>query len=62
MNFNESAILNEKILSDLIKKEYSNLKKKKQSGFRAGRSCTDNTFCLKQIIEKKMARKQEIYI
>jgi len=43
----------ERILSDLIEKEYSNLEEEEQSGFKARRSCTDNIFYLKQIIEKK---------
>jgi len=33
-----------------------------QSRFRAGRSCINNIFCLKQIIEKKRARNQKIHI
>jgi len=53
--------LNERILNRLIEKEYSNLKEKKQSGFRVGKSYTDNIFYLKQIIEKK-TRNQEIHI
>jgi len=54
--------LNERNLNRLIEKEYSNLKEKEQSGFRVGKSCTYNIFYLKQIIEKKTARNQEIHI
>lgn len=51
-----------RILRDLIETEYSNEEEEEQSGFRAGRSCTDNIFVLKQIIEKKTARNQEVHI
>jgi len=33
-----------------------------QSGFCAGRSCIDNIFCLKQIIEKRISVGREIHI
>lgn len=51
-----------RILRDQIEREYSDLEEEEQSGFRARRSCTDNIFCLKQIIEKRMARNQEVHI
>lgn len=51
-----------RILRDQIEREYSDLEEEEQSGFRARRSCTDNIFCLKQIIEKKTARNQEVHI
>jgi len=38
-----------KILRDLIEEE--NRDEEEQSGFRTGRSCTDNIFCMKQVIE-----------
>lgn len=41
-----------RILRDLIEKDMKERKEEEQSGFRAGRSCTDNVFCLKQVIEK----------
>lgn len=51
-----------KILRDLIETEYSSYEEEEQCGFRAGRSCTDNVFCLKQVIEKKTALNQEVHI
>lgn len=43
-----------RILKDLIEEEIE-IESEEQSGFRAGRSCMDNIFCLKQIVEKEMA-------
>lgn len=51
-----------RILRDLIEIEYSAEEEEEQSGFRAGRSCTDNVFCLKQIIEKKLNTNQEVHL
>lgn len=43
-----------RILRDLVEKEYQNHEEEEeQSRFRAGRSCTDNIFCIKQILEKR---------
>ena len=39
-----------------------NLISEEQSGFRKGRSCTDNTFILKQIIEKHREFNKETHI
>jgi hypothetical protein len=33
-----------------------------QSGFRAGRSCRDKIFCIKQMIQKKEATNRELYL
>jgi hypothetical protein len=33
-----------------------------QSGFRVGRSCIDNIFCITQMIEKKKATNRELYL
>lgn len=33
-----------------------------QSGFRSGRSCVDNIFCLKQLAEKTIARSRELHL
>jgi len=41
-----------KILGDLTEEEN---KYEEQSGFQTGRSCTDNIFCMKQVIEKRNA-------
>jgi len=46
-----------KTLRDLIEEE--NKDEEEQSGFRTGRSCTDNIFCVKQVIEKRNATNQE---
>ncbi|XP_030759306.1 uncharacterized protein LOC115884770 [Sitophilus oryzae] len=43
-----------RILRDLIEQEYQQQEEEEQSGFRTGRTCTDNIFCLKQLIEKKV--------
>ncbi|XP_030761326.1 uncharacterized protein LOC115886365 [Sitophilus oryzae] len=42
-----------RILRDLIEEDYREKEEEEQNGFRAGRSCTDNVFCLKQVIEKR---------
>jgi len=49
-----------KILRDLIEEE--NKDEEEQSGFRTGRSCTDNIFCVKQVIEKRNATNQETHL
>lgn len=51
-----------RILRDLIENDIKENEEEEQSGFRAGRSCTDNIFCLKQIIEKRTARNIETHI
>lgn len=43
-----------RILKKRIELEYQEIEE--QSGFRAGRSCTDNIYTLQQIIEKRVAR------
>ena len=48
-----------KIPRDLIEEEN---KDEEQSGFRTGRSCTDNIFCMKQVIEKRNATNQETHL
>ncbi|XP_072389663.1 uncharacterized protein [Diabrotica undecimpunctata] len=40
-----------RIIRDRIEKEYKDQEEEEQSGFRTGRSCTYNIFCLKQLIE-----------
>ena len=49
-----------RILRDRIEKEIKD--SEIQSGFRAGRSCIDNLFCLKQMIEKTIAHGGELHI
>lgn len=51
-----------RVLRELIEEEYSNQDAEEQSGFRAGRSCTDNLFCLKQIMEKKINTGRSIHL
>jgi len=41
------------ILAKLVESEYKNMEMEEQSGFRAGRSCVGNIFCLTQMIEKR---------
>lgn len=49
-----------RILKDMIENDYGD--EEEQSGFKAGRSCTDNVFCMKQIIEKNAATNQETHL
>lgn len=51
-----------RILRDLIEDDFKDHEEEEQSGFRAGRSCNDNVFCLKQIIEKRAARNMETHL
>jgi len=39
-------MLHRKILSNLIEKEYRNLKEEEKNGFKDRESCTNNIFCL----------------
>jgi hypothetical protein len=48
------------ILAKLLESEYKNMEIEEQSGFRAGRSCVDNIFCIIQMIEKKKATNREL--
>ena len=41
------------ILAKLVESKYKYMEMEEQSGFRAGRSCIDNIFCIKHVIEKK---------
>ena len=51
-----------RIIRDLIATEYSDKEAEKQAGFRAGRSCKDNTFVLKQLIEKQLSVGREVHL
>lgn len=51
-----------RIIRDKIEEEYQNQEEEKQCGFRSGRSCTENVFCLKQIIEKKLESNRQTYL
>jgi RNase P protein component len=48
-----------KILKAKLEKETYNIFSEDQSGFRAGRSCTDNLFILQQILEKRKGVNEE---
>lgn len=51
-----------RILRDLVEDEYGNKEEEEQSGFRAGRTCADNVFCIKQTIEKRSSTNQETHL
>ena len=50
-----------RIIRDMVEDDYE-AQDEEQSGFRAGRSCTDNVFCLKQMIEKRLARNRATHL
>jgi len=52
--------LYERVLNYRIEREAVEIEE--QNGFRSGRSCVDNIFTLKQLIEKKLARNLEIHM
>jgi hypothetical protein len=47
---------------DLTENEYSDKEAEEQAGFRAGRSCNDNTFVIKQLIEKQLSVGKEVHL
>lgn len=49
-----------KVIKERIEKEFE--EQEEQSGFRAGRSCVDNLFCIKQVVEKRSARDREVHL
>lgn len=49
-----------RLLKARIEREWTDIEE--QSGFRAGRSCTDNVFCLRNLIEKRHARNLETHL
>jgi hypothetical protein len=51
-----------KILKAKLEKETYTIFSEDQSGFRAGRSCTDNLFKLQQILEKRRGVNEEIHL
>lgn len=51
-----------RILKNLIEQEYQGSGGEEQCGFRAGRSCMDHIFCLKQLIEKRIATGRELHL
>ena len=48
-----------RILAKLVGSEYKNMEMDEQSGFRVGRSCIDNIFCITQRIEKKKSTNRD---
>jgi len=50
-----------KIVKHFLEEEFSQIETEEQAGFRAGQSTFDHTFCLKQLIEKKMAVDQPLH-
>lgn len=51
-----------KLIKNRIEEEYQNMEAEEQAGFRAGRSTIDHVFSITQIIEKKVARGQEVHL
>lgn len=51
-----------RVLKSRIEQEYQGMDVEEQAGFRAGRSTTDHIFSLTQVIEKKLARNQEVHL
>jgi len=51
-----------RILAKLVELEHRNMEMEEQAGFRAGRSCIDNIFCITQMIEKKKATNRELHL
>jgi hypothetical protein len=45
-----------------LEEEFSQLKIEEQAGFRACRSTVDHIFCLRQLIDKKMAVNQPLHV
>ena len=46
----------------LVELHHKNMEMEEQAGFRAGRSCIDNTFRITQLIEKKKATNRELHL
>ena len=52
----------EKIIKHFLEQEFSQIETEEQTGFRAGRSTVDHIFCLRQLIENKMAVNQPLHL
>lgn len=57
---NSVCRLYSKIIKQRIESQVEDVEE--QNGFRAGRSCSDNIFCLKQLIEKRSERNLETHL
>jgi len=51
-----------KIIKHFLEQEFSQIETEEQAVFRAGRSTVDHFFCLRQLIEKKMAFNQPLHL
>jgi hypothetical protein len=51
-----------RILAKLVELEHKNVEMEKQEGFRVGRSCVDNIFCITQMMEKMKATNKELHL
>jgi len=51
-----------KIIKHFLEQEFSQTETEEKAGFRAGRSTVDHIFCLRQLIEKKMAVNQPLHL
>jgi len=51
-----------KIRKPFLEQEFSQIETEEQARFRAGGSTIDHIFCLKQLIEKKMAVNQPLHL
>jgi hypothetical protein len=45
-----------------LEQEFSQIETEEQAGFRAGRSTGEHIFCLRQLIEEKMAVNQPLHL
>ena len=45
-----------------MEQEFSQIETEEQAGFRAGRSTGEHIFCLRQLIEEKMAVNQPLHL
>ena len=51
-----------KIIEHFLEQEFFQIETEEQAGFRAGRSTFDHIFCLRQLIERKMAVDQPLHL